>query len=230
MAVKRRSRGRAAAGQNGLAHAIYEALRDEITLGQLKPGDSLSRRQIAGRFGCSYTTALEALLRLANSGLIESESAQVARVRRVTMESIRDVYVMIEACETQAIRLACESATDCEVDDLASQAEALDARIGRHDPTDTEGVFLHWQFHKRIAQLSRYPILVRELERGELLLRFQTTWLVTATVAQDPPRWHSLLVDALKSRDPLAADAAMRVHVRRGLEKELLAYQKKVCE
>lgn len=228
MAVQRRSLKRQT-GQVGLAKAVFESLRDEITSGKLRPGEPLSRRQIAERFGCSYTTVVEAMIQLAAAGLIESESAQMARVRRVTMETIRNVYVMLEAIETQTMRLACESATDSEIAELFALAEMLDARIAQRAPKDADGPLLHWQFHKRIAQLSRYPILVRELEKSELLARFQTTWLVTMMIT-DPPRWHSQLVDAIQSRDPLQADAAMRAHIRRGLEKELLAYQMKMAE
>jgi DNA-binding GntR family transcriptional regulator len=39
-----------------------------------------------------------------------------------------------------------------------------------------------------------------------------------------PPRQHSLLIDPIARRDPLAADAAMREHLRRTLEKILQVY------
>lgn len=58
----------------------------------MEPGEALSRRKVAQRYGCSYATVVEAMVRLANAGLVEAESSQMARVRRVTIESIRDVY------------------------------------------------------------------------------------------------------------------------------------------
>lgn len=212
-------------GRTGLAQTIFEALRDEITSGRLEPGAPLSRRQVAERFGCSYTTAFEALLQLTNAGLLDAESAQTARIRQVTPEVIRNVYMLLEAIETQTIRLACQAAAEKDIEELYKLAEEVDARIARRASPHGDGPLLHWQFHKRIAYLSGYPVLERELEKSELLARFQTTWLVTTARQLDPPRWHSLLVDALRTRDPLAADAAMRAHIQRGLEKELLAYQ-----
>jgi DNA-binding GntR family transcriptional regulator len=229
MAVKRQSPGKKD-GQLGLAQAIYQGLCQEIVSGKLRPGEPLSRRRIARRYGASYTPVIEAMVRLEEAGLVEAESAQMARVARVTLETIRGVYVLLEAYETQSIRLACETATPAEIDELYSLAGAVETRIARRDSRDAEGPLVHWQFHRRIAQLSRVPALIRELDRSELLARYQTTWLVTARAAEDPPRWHSRLVDAVRSRDPEAADAAMRAHVRRGLEKELLAYQMKLSE
>ncbi len=224
MTARRAIRGRVP-GRTGLAQIVFATLRDEITAGRLTPGTPLSRRQVADRFQCSYTTAVEALMLLAHAGLLEVESAQTARIRRIDLSAVRDLYALIEAIETQSIRQACETATAQEIDELYRLAEEVDARLARRDDPHGDGPHLHWQFHKQIARTGRRPVLVTELERNELLLRFQTTWLVTTMQTPDPPRWHSLLVDAIAGRDEMAADAVMRHHVRRGLEKEILAFQ-----
>lgn len=210
-----------------LAHTIYEGLRDEITGGKLKPGEPLSRRGIARRYGTSSIPVIEALARLEGTGLVETEARQAARVRKISIETIQDDYVLREAYETQAIRLACEQATEHEVRELYLIAEKLDECVksgGTRRKSDAVGSLLHWQFHQQIARLSRCKALVRQLERIELLRRLQANWYF-APEFTDPPRWHSLLVDAIRDRDPVAADQAMRAHVRNGLEKELLAYQ-----
>src|SRR4051812_16774520 len=105
-------------GAGSLAKAIYQGLCQEITTGVLKPGELLSRRRIAERYGCSYTPVIEALVRLEHSGLIEAETSQMARVRKETIETIRNNYILREAYETQAIRQACEAATAQEIDGL----------------------------------------------------------------------------------------------------------------
>ena len=213
-----------------LVQTIFETLRAEIASGEVPPGELLSRRALASRFRCSYSTVVEVMVRLEGAELIEAETAQMARVVRPTLERIRDAHVLIEAYETQAIRLACLSATAGEIDELYLLAEALEQRIAARDPDDREAPTLHAQFHKRIAQVGRVPGLVRALERSQLLVRCQKHWTVTATEMPDSPRWHSVLVDAIRDRDPLAADAAMRAHMRRGFEKDLLAYQLALVE
>ncbi|MDR3636500.1 MAG: GntR family transcriptional regulator [Isosphaeraceae bacterium] len=217
-------------GDPALAHVIYEGLRDEITGGKLRPGETLSRRGIARRYGTSSIPVIEALARLEGTGLVEAEARQAARVRKITIETIQDDYVLREAYETQAIRLACEHATPAEVDELGRMAETLDAcvRVGTARKTmDKKGPRLHWQFHRQIARISRCRALARELERIELLRRLQANWYFAPEIP-DPPRHHSLLVDAIRERNPSAADAVMRTHVRSGLEKELLAYRMKM--
>lgn len=213
--------------QTALAHTIYEGLRDEITSGKLKPGEPLSRRGIAKRYGTSSIPVIEALARLEGTGLIESESRQAARVRKISIETIQDDYVLREAYESQAIRLACEAATAAEIEELYRMAETLDDCVksgGTRKKSDKAGSLLHWKFHLEIARISRCRALVQQLERIELLRRLQANWYF-APEFTDPPRWHSLLVDPIRDRDPIAADSVMRAHVRNGLEKELLAYR-----
>ncbi|MDB5306750.1 MAG: transcriptional regulator, GntR family [Gemmataceae bacterium] len=216
--------------QTALARAVFEGLRDEITGGKLRPGQVLSRRQVASRYGTSYIPVIEAMARLESAGLIDVEARQVARVRTITLETIQDDYVLREAYETQAVRLACEAATPGEIEDLYRLADAVDEYVaagGTKRTGDKEGPLLHWQFHRRIAEVSRCRALVRELERIELLRRLQANWYFAPEVP-DLPRCHALLVDAIESRNPAEADASMRAHVRSGLEKELLAYRMNV--
>ncbi|MDB5350663.1 MAG: ydfH [Planctomycetota bacterium] len=213
--------------QAALADTIYEGLRDEITDGKLRPGETLSRRGIARRYGTSSIPVIEALARLESTGLVEAEARQAARVRKISLETIQDDYILREAYETQAIRLACDAASVAEIEGLYAMAEAVDACVtagGTRKAADKTGPRLHWQFHRGLAKISRCRALVRELERIELLRRLQANWYF-APEFPDPPRYHSLLVDAVKDRDPVAADAIMRAHVRNGLEKELLAYR-----
>ncbi|OAI52257.1 hypothetical protein AYO44_16650 [Planctomycetaceae bacterium SCGC AG-212-F19] len=216
-----------------LTQVIYEGLRKEITTGRLKPGEALSRRRIAQRYGSSYATVIQALVRLQDVGLVEAESSQMARVRPISVEIIQDTYVLREALETQAILLACELAAPEEIDDLFHRAKQVDACAAKRDrrphPVDPQGPLLHWEFHKRIAVLSRSPGLLRELERLEIVRRFQANWLYLPDMV-DPPHYHSLLVDPIKDRNPQAAVAAMRGHVRKGLEKELKGYRLKMCD
>lgn len=215
--------------QTALSDAIYEGLCDEITGGKLRPGETLSRRDIARRYGTSSIPVIEALVRLESTGLIEAEARQSARVRKISVETIQEDYVLREAYETQAIRLSCETAIDAEIEELYALAEAVDTSataVRKRRTPGTKGPLLHWQFHRAIARISRCPALVRELERIELLRRLQANWYFTPNLP-DLPRYHSQLVDAIQARDPERADSQMRAHVRSGLDKELMAYRLK---
>jgi DNA-binding GntR family transcriptional regulator len=209
----------------GMARAIYEGLRDEITSGQLRPGTPLSRRQIAQRYGASYSPVIEAMVRLETVGLVEAARAQMARVRVVTLETIDHDHTLREAYETQAIRLACKHATPAEIAELAAMADEVERLLASEDRE--QGAKLDGAFHRRIAEMSRSPVLVEELDRLGMLRLLREAWL-TRPVALGPGGHHPRFVELIRNRDALAADALMREHVEcaRGLEVE--AYRKRM--
>jgi DNA-binding GntR family transcriptional regulator len=54
--------------------------------------------------------------------------------------------------------------------------------------------------------------------------RLEANWYYLPDMP-DVPRCHSLLVDAIKARDPEKADAEIRAHIQNGLQKELRVYR-----
>jgi DNA-binding GntR family transcriptional regulator len=214
--------------EDALVQRVYDGLFRDIIAGRFRPGERLPRQTIAKRYGVSNTPVSTALVRLMQTGLVEVETGQMARVRQMTLDSIQGHYELREALETQAIRRACEAATPTEIDELRGLAETVDAR--HNDPRRAEladGADIDSQFHLRIAEMSRYPVLVRELEKIALAWHFRRAWL-TPVVADEPTRQHGLLVDLIARRDVEAAVAEMRAHIRRGLRDEYLAFQQQI--
>src|SRR5262249_46762663 len=198
--------------------------------GRIRPGEYLSRRKVAERYGVSYMPVLEAFIRLEQTGVLEGSVARMAQVRPLTLEKIQGDFLIREALETQAIREACDKATPAEVEKLYRLAEAVDERANaprRQRPTAIEkGVSLHWEFHRRIGELSRSKALVQQLERLAFLRHFYGLWLANDHfLIPDPPRAHSRLVDAIRDRDVAAAEGEMRAHIRRGMQNEYNAFQ-----
>jgi DNA-binding GntR family transcriptional regulator len=74
----------------------------------------------------------------------------------------------------------------------------------------------HVQFHMRIAEYARSPLLKTMIERQHVLV---LNWLFDLTGRRTPlpPGFHAKLADALVSREVARADEAMRAHVRYGL-------------
>lgn len=198
-----------------LATRAYEALRREITTGTLQPGDRLVRRDIAKRLGVSTIPVIEALLRLEQDGLVESKPNCGARVRPLTLDTIMNECVVREAVECQVARLVAERVDDRGVVELTASAERLDSMMKRADPGSVIGMELHMEFHMRLAAIAGYPLLAEQLEAVWLRHLMQLNW-VNAVILPVPENWHAKLVQALASRDPDAAEAVMREHVRYG--------------
>jgi DNA-binding GntR family transcriptional regulator len=206
-----------------LADHAYLAVRDEILRGQLGPGTALSRRRLARELGMSVVPVTEALRRLAADGLVESRARAGTRVRVPSEKDVRELYEVREALETQSARLFAERATPAQRLDLRRLADQMDVLFGRlgagpHDPAFGFAVHSqHVQFHMRIAEQAGCDILKDMIERNHVLI-LNWHFDVTARRTPLPPAFHATLAEAVTAGDPERADAAMRAHVRHGLQ------------
>lgn len=199
-----------------LSSTIYQTLRDEILDGRLKPKERLVRRKLAKRLNVSPIPVTEALWRLEQDGLVESEPMYGSRVKEINAEMIQNELVLRVAIECQAARLCARNASKREFEILEEKAADLDELVESKGHESIEGNRLHLKFHLSVAQFSGYFILKRELERAGFLELMRINW-INATVVDPPPkRWHAQLVDALKTRDAELAEKKMREHVRYG--------------
>ena len=97
-------------GRASKAELVYRQLRGEIEVGTLGPGSPLGELAVVARTGASRTPVREALQRLAADGLVELAPRQGARVSRVSLRSVRDLYDLRLVLEPEAMRQAARSA------------------------------------------------------------------------------------------------------------------------
>jgi DNA-binding GntR family transcriptional regulator len=70
------------------------AVRDAIRSGELAPGRLYSAQELGERFGVSRTPVREALLKLANAGLVRIERNRGARILTSTDKDINEVFTL----------------------------------------------------------------------------------------------------------------------------------------
>ena len=98
------------AGDASKADLVHRQLKEEIELGELAPGTPLSELSLVERTGASRTPIREALRRLASEGLVDLVPRQGARVSRVSLQSVRDLFDFRSLLEPAAMRQATEAA------------------------------------------------------------------------------------------------------------------------
>ncbi len=170
----------------------------------------------------SFLPVSEAIRRLEHEGLVESRPRVGTRVRTPAARDVRDRCIMREALETQAARLFAEKASADERCELRSMAMHLDALVlavynGKADPDDLFRMHTyHLAFHTRIAECSGCAALCEALAKNQILI---FNWLYdTAAHHRLLPGSHLQLMEAVCGTDIESAEAAMRQHVRYGLE------------
>ena len=111
---------------------------------------------------------------------------------------------MREALEVQAAKLFAEVATPPERSELQRLAARVDALSAQSDGDRFLYLTLHEKLHRRIAEGTHCQPLCEAIEKNQVLA---STWLCVPrpSPADDPPRRHQELVEALVKGDAAAA-------------------------
>jgi len=152
---------------------VYRRLRDAITDGTFAPGEQLRDGELAGWLGVSRTPVREALLRLAQGGLVVARPGRSTVVSSLDERSTRDARDVVAAMHALAVRAAVPHLTCADLDAMRDAArrfsEALEARdIDAALTADDElhGVPVAVSGNRAVAAvLEQYMPVLRRIER-----------------------------------------------------------------
>jgi DNA-binding GntR family transcriptional regulator len=96
-------------GGSSAREYVYEALKKNIILLHLKPGQSITEQEIAEKFSVSRTPVREAFIRLAQEGLLETFPQRGTVVSLIDLERVDEARFMRRTLEKAVLRLACEA-------------------------------------------------------------------------------------------------------------------------
>lgn len=100
---------------------VYRRLRDAIVDGTFAPGEQLRDLELAAWLGVSRTPVREALLRLAQGGLVLAQPGRSTVVSTLDARGVRDARDVVAAMHELAVR---EAVPAMLADDLAAMREA----------------------------------------------------------------------------------------------------------
>ena len=177
------------------ATAIHEHLLGEILSLQLSPGTALQEKLIAEEFGVSRTPVREAIIRLAEAGLVDIFPQSGTFVSRVPVNAIPEAVMIRKALEGSTVEAAAEVAL-AGIHDTSAFHEADEA------------------FHEAIADISGHPGVWKLLKQVKVQIDRARRLTLPVLGRMD---WvigeHVIIRDGIAARDPAAARAAMMTHL-----------------
>lgn len=210
-----------------ITEQLEEALRTDIKVGILRPGERIRANEIAERYGVSATPFREALQRLAGENLIALDPRLGATVAPMSERDVLDIYDMLQlmdgiALERSIARGDTSWLTNIErawgaMSDAIAEREAL----GEHPSADDRrrvGLLwsgAHWTFHEALYEKCGSPWLMRFVQQLHAHAdRYQMlTVNDLAGRRRDSRVEHRDIYEAAKSRDVDAAVAALKAHL-----------------
>ncbi|MGL4438706.1 MAG: FCD domain-containing protein [Bosea sp. (in: a-proteobacteria)] len=192
---------------------IIAILRQAIIEMRLKPGEALSEKEIAQRYGVSRQPVREAFIKLAEVGLLQILPSRGSFVVKISMREVLNARFVREAIECAIVRSA---ATRIDAQGLA-RLDALVAEQKRvADQLDIKHFYtLDEAFHRAIADCVECDYAMRVVEGA----RAQTDRVRFLSLQEASPirlliRQHEAIVTALRTGNPDASENAMREHLR----------------
>lgn len=198
-----------------LARQLYEVLLDRICRFELRPFQMLSEASISDSLGVSRTPVREALLRLAEQGLVDVLPQRGTRVAPLRRSDLETSQFMREALEIAILQRAMARPG------TAALAQRLEAEItlqrafvevrdkGRFYASDED-------FHRHIAEAAGCGPVIGEVARVKLHMdRFRHLMVAGVEDLATVIDQHEGIAAAVRASEAELAEARMRVHLRR---------------
>jgi DNA-binding GntR family transcriptional regulator len=184
---------------------------EDILRGRLKPGTPLAETHVARQFGVSQAPVREAFRDLELLGFLEKSAFRGARVRHVARNEVAEIYPVRAGLEGVAARAAALRIDEAGLNRLEQLLDQMRDAAARGD--QQEQVEADIAFHETIIEASGNGLLM-QLWRA---MRLATTTFLTISLSRhsltELAERHVPLIEALRARDPVAAEAAMRKHI-----------------
>jgi GntR family transcriptional regulator, rspAB operon transcriptional repressor len=196
-----------------IAPQVVAMLRQGIAEMHLRPGEALSEKDIALRFGVSRQPVREAFIKLSEAGLVEIRPSRGTYVMKISMREVANARLVRESIESDLARHAAHLAT---AEQLAGLHELIDEQKRAASGEDAKRFNDRDEaFHRAIADIVQSDYAWKIVEAA----RFQTdrVRLLSLPVASPLPvliRQHEEIVERLEARDGDGAAQAMRRHLR----------------
>jgi DNA-binding GntR family transcriptional regulator len=213
------------------ADIIADDLEGMIFDGTFSDGERLDEVQLAKRFSVSRTPVREALLRLAQSGLVEQFPRRGVFVRQPGPVELIEMFEVMAELEAICARLAATRISDQALKDLHETNKRCDAAV---EAADADGYYReNERFHAILYRQSGNGFLEQECLRLQRRLQpFRRVQLRLRGRLRQSMSEHEAIVSALEEGDGDAAARVMRAHVAVQGEKfhHLMASLKQAAE
>ncbi len=189
-------------------------IRASILSGEFPPGSLHSIYGLAASYGVSRTPVREAVVRLADTGMVSIEKNHGVRIVGVTVADVIALFELRLLLEVPGARFAAANRDDKTLQAIDEHLAGMSAAIGN---SDAETFLKHdYELHEAVLAVSgnaRLMAVVRGLRDATQVMGAST--INESRGLREIQAEHEPVVDAIRRKDPDAAAHAMRSHLIR---------------
>jgi DNA-binding GntR family transcriptional regulator len=191
---------------------VYDALKRQIILGELAPGELLTELDLASRFDVSQGTMREALLLLQEDGLVLRHGHRGTQVSDCTVDEAVEMFRLRQSLEATGIARALRRPSATLDDDLNTLMAGMQEAAAAGD--EMRLAALDRDFHRRLFWEADLPALAPILHR--CLVHNHRFKISRTEGPRDLPgtaERHRPIIEAVARRDVATASAILRHHI-----------------
>jgi phosphonate utilization transcriptional regulator len=193
---------------------VQEEILNLILQGRLNAGDKLNEVEIATRLGVSRGPVREAFRALEEAGMVRLAKNRGVFVRELSAGEAEEIYAVRAGLDELAGRLLAPRITDKQIAELRALVATMEASSAARD---LDSYFpLNLRFHDRVVEMTGNAKLAAIYRRLMNELHLQRRQGLARGGIRVSNAEHAAIVEALATRDPERAAAAMREHVMAG--------------
>ncbi|WP_256838979.1 GntR family transcriptional regulator [Ornithinimicrobium faecis] len=195
----------ASVARNLLRDDVYSQLRDAIVNGTFVPGEKLRDLELATWLGVSRTPVREALLRLAQAGLVVTRPGRSTEVAGLDASAVRDAQAVVAAMHQLAVREAVGQLTEGDLKQMrtANEEFAQALRAGNVD----DALAADDAFHAVPVRAAANRAVIAVLEQFTPTLRRVERLRFGSLAGRASVALHSQMVELCAAGDAEAAAA-----------------------
>ena len=188
---------------------IHDALRDAIVRVTVLPGQAISETDIAASFGVSRTPIREALIRLADEGLIDIYPQAGTFVSRIDLDAVREAQFVRETLETAVAAQAAAS---------GGAGTTFEPILDRQERAIRAGDFAEFfasdeDLHRMVFELAGHGASWRLVQSAKSHLdRVRQLERPSESSLREMLRQHRAIAAGIRSGDVAASVEAVREH------------------
>lgn len=210
---------------SGLVDEVYDAIFAQLMSLKIAPGARITVDSLVKDFDVSHTPIREALGRLEGEGLVlKTHLIGYRAAPQITKRRFDELYELRLLLEPHAASKAASAMDDIRLAELQDAAGVMARREGKDDRLRYSNFARQDAiFHDKIVEFADNE-LVRET------LAFQHTHfhifrlMFHSRVTEEALDEHEAILAAFAASDPVAAEAAMRIHIENSRDRLLLAF------
>ena len=155
-------------GNHLLRVQVYDYLQEQMRVGVLEPGASISVNRMIEELGVSRTPLREALLLLQEQGFVSIQPQRGVKINALTMDDVKDIYEILGGIESRVILSVFDQISSREIElmntvNLKIETALNNGDIISHNQANVE-------FHDVFLNLSENHRLLRYVHNLKMQL------------------------------------------------------------